>query len=261
MRKSHLLPAASITFVAVLVAACGGSRPDDTAVRALPDAFPNHTVEQVQMFVTEHGDSLSSFKARASVSVKSPQQSASFGSSIDFRRADSLYLNVKAMLGIEAARALVTPDSFFVYDRIKRKLYYGDIDKAESVLPIPVAGAGIFELMLGLGFAPGSNWTMTADTSHYVFQSADRLTHVTVDPRYWRIARYVKRDAGGAVSEERSYSDFSDFDGVVLPRRVVLSRPAEDTYASIYYNRLELNPASLELELSVSDNAERVHVR
>jgi hypothetical protein len=71
----------------------------------------------------------------------------------------------------------------------------------------------------------------------------------------------LQRDAAGAIEEERTYSEFGDFGGVVLPRKVVLSRPSEDTYASIYYTRLELNPPALDLKLSVSNRAEKVHVR
>ena len=216
---------------------------------------------QVRGLVMGGSDTLSSFRARASVSVRSPEQSARFGSHIDYRRADSLYLNVRATLGIEAARALVTPDSFFVYDRIKRKLYFGDIKKADSVLPLPISGPGVFEMLLGIEFAPDGDWTMTADSAFYTFTSRDHRTEVVVDPRIWRVTRYLRTDSFGAVEEERAYSEFSDFDGIVLPRKVVLSRPIQDTFASIYYSRLELNPPSLDLKLSVSDRAEKVLVR
>jgi len=227
----------------------------------MPGVFPNHSVSQVRDFVIGKSDTLSSFKARASVSVRSPEQSARFGSHIDYRRADSLYLNVRASLGIEAARALVTPDSFFVYDRIKRKLYFGDIEKADAVLPLPISGSGVFEMLLGIEFRPEQDWSMTADSAHYLFRSRDNRTVVSVDPRFWRVSSYVRLDPNGAVEEERTYSDFSDFDGVVLPRRLVLSRPPQDTFASIYYNTLELNPPCLDLKLSVSDRAEKVYVR
>ncbi len=245
----------------LLFAGCSGSKPDVLDVTDLPDTFPHHTEDQVRAFVSAGSDTLTAFKARASVSVKSPQQSARFGSSIDSRRRDSLYLNVRATLGIEAARALVTPDSFFVYDRIKRKLYMGDIQKAASVLPLPISDAGVFEMLLGIDMLPERDWNLTADSTLYRFSSDDGLQEVLVDPRYWRVSRMIKRDTGGTVVEERNYSEFADFDGIVLPRRVELSKPEEDTYASIFYNKLELNPASLNMKLSVSEGAETVLVR
>jgi hypothetical protein len=40
-----------------------------------------------------------------------------------------------------------------------------------------------------------------------------------------------------------------------------MSRPQDDTHASIYYTRMELNPTSLDLSLSVSDRTRRIPVR
>lgn len=263
MNPSVFRNSAAAVFVSalLLIAGCSGTKPAVLDDMNLPDAFPNHTEDQVRAFVSSGSDTLTAFKARASVSVKSPQQSARFGSSIDSRRRDSLYLNVRATLGIEAARALVTPDSFFVYDRIKRKLYMGDIQKAASVLPLPISDAGVFEMLLGIDMLPDRDWTLTADSSLYRFSSDDGLQEVLVDPRYWRVSRMIRRNSGGSIVEERSYSEFADFDGIVLPRRVELSKPEEDTYASIFYNKLELNPTSLNMKLSVSESAETVLVR
>jgi hypothetical protein len=269
LKPLSILPSACRTpfavFGAVLLAVvfvgCSSSKSGVLDDASLPTAFPNHRADHVRMFVDGRRDTVTAFKARASVTVTSPRRNARFGSSIDYRRADSLHLNIRATLGIEAARALVTPDSFFVYDRIKRRLYFGDIERADSMLPLPVSGPDVFYAMLGLSFTADDDWRMRADSAHYYFESPDRRMAITVDPRYWRVSHFIQYDADGEIVEERTYSDFDDIDGVVLARRVVLSRPQDATHASIYYTQMELNPTSLDLSLSVSDRTRRIRVK
>lgn len=263
--RGHKLPffATALIGCAALLSSCSGSRSATLPDIALPEAFPNHEFEQIRSMVAGRSDTVAAFSARASVSVRSPRQSGRFNSSIAFRRADSLYLNVRALLGIEAARALVTPDSFFVYDRIKRKLYVGDIRNASSSLPmpIPLGGSGAFEAMLGLNLGAGGDWTVNADSATYILTSRDERVRVTVDPRYWRVSSYIRNDGNGGVIERRKYSEFHEVEGVILPRRVELAMPMEDTFASIYYGRLDLNPDELNLRLDVSDGTERVRMK
>lgn len=248
----------ALAFLLFAIAGCTTSR--DVVDGKLPPAFPNHSSDEVRMLVDGRRDSIASFKARANVSVTSPQRNARFGSTIDYRKGDSLHFNIRAMLGIQAARALVTPDSFFVYDRIKRRLYYGDIEKADSMLPIPVSSPDAFYSMLGLSFSPEENWRMRADSASYSFVSPDERIEVSVDPRYWRVTHFIEVDGDGRIVEERTYGEFDDIEGVILPRRFVLERPQEKTTASVYYTDIELNPSSLDLAFSVSENVRRVPV-
>ncbi|NNE35419.1 MAG: DUF4292 domain-containing protein [Rhodothermales bacterium] len=84
---------------------------------------------------------------------------------------------------------------------------------------------------------------------------------MTVDPRVWRVTRYTEHDQSGTLIEERDYSDYKSFDGVLLPRRFVLNRPVDNTRAMVIYNRVNLNPENLAFNLDYSDRAERVPVR
>ncbi len=228
----------------------------------MPDVFPDHSLAQVETYLNGAADTLNSFVARANVSVSSPKQNLRFGSVIDHRKGDSLYMNVKVTLGIEAARALVTPDSFFVYDRLKKKLYFGDISRAGEVFPFPLDGDDLFETLLGLPAAnPADSWVLSSDSEHYQLKSATTRRTLTIDPRVWRVTEYTEHDKDGRLVEKRSYSEFASFDGVILPRRFVMSRPVDNTTASVFYRAVNLNPSKLAFNLDYSDRAERIHVR
>jgi len=243
----------------ILAAGCAGSRPA-ALERDLPSNFPNHTFEQIRMSVREaFPDTVHSFRAKASIVIRSPEQSGSFSADIHERIDDSLYVSISPGLGIEAARALVTPDSFFFYDRIKNRLLYGSLEDADGILPQPFMSDDLFESLLGLSAPPGdTEFDVEADSSYYHLTDPSGLITYTVDPAFWRLVAMTRHRQNGTLVEVRSYSEFDRFGGIVLPRRVEFLRPGEERRASIYYRSLTLNPEELSFDLEVRDSADRV---
>ena len=243
----------------VFVSACGGSK-ELVIDGDLPANFPSHSHSQIAGLVNLASDTLGGFKAKANISVKSPDESLSFSSDLVHRRSDSLYMTIKPALGIEAGRALVTPDSFFVYDRIKKKLYFGDIYKAGEYLPGPVSGDDVFGSLLGLPNLSGTRYEVASDSVHYVLSDDQTATTYVIDPRIWRVVVYRKRAKDGSILEQMEYSDFDDFDGVILPRRIKYENTEDGKSASIYYRSIDLNPGEYDLEFNVSGSATLVPV-
>jgi hypothetical protein len=253
-----------ITFcllATVWLAGCAGSR--ELADRPdLPKAFPNHTLAQIQQNVqTPAADTLTTLKAKTSLTIRTPEQNASLSADLNQRRSDSLYMALSPGLGIEAARVLITPDSFFVYDRINKKLTYGSLAYASSFLPASLTGEDVFLTLLGFN-APEANvdWEVTANSASYLLRDPSGRYQYTIDPTVWRVVRYEERTPGGDILETRTFSDFDLFGGLFLPRRINLERPLDDTRISIYYRDLTLNATDLTFDLRVSDSAERVLV-
>lgn len=253
MRRLPLLLAALLA-----VAGCASSRAVAPLDADLPEAFPNHSLTQIGAALASAGDTLSSFRARASLAVNAPDQSGSFSSDVRARRGDSLYLTISPGLGIEAVRALVTPDSVFVYDRLKNRVTYGAVAEAGDLLAFPLESDALFRNLLGLVVPDRAvAWNVEADSAHYVLRSPDGAEMYVVDPSIWRVVRYEQRDAAGALLEERTFSDFDRIDGTVVARRVVFRRPPRETTAALFYRDLDLNPDALAFPFRVSDSAER----
>ena len=244
---------------AILIYGCASTAPEPLD-RDLPSNFPNHSVQQILLNVTRaYPDTILAYRAKASLAIRTPDQSGQFSADMRKSAGDSLYVSISPGLGIEAARALVTPDSFYFYDRLKNRLVYGSMDEAAEFLPQPFASKGLSENLLGLISPPADiDWRMQADSAYYYLMAPDDLQTYTVDPAFWRVVRYTARQKDGTLIEQRSFSEFDTFDGHVLPRRVEFNRPLEESRASIYYRSLTLNPGDLSLELGVRDSAERI---
>jgi outer membrane biogenesis lipoprotein LolB len=250
-----LLGGALVLFL--FLQGCAAPRP--ILERTLPEEFPFHSAEDVRRHLQVPGDTLRSFRARGSLVYRTPDEGGTTSVELRERRGDSLYVSVSPALGIEAARALVTPDSFYFYDRIQNRLTYGSIESARHVLPDPFGSEEVFENLLGLIVPSGDvPWSVEAGTAHYTLRDPSRTIAYHVDPALWRVVRYERFDASGTLVDQRIFSEFDKFDGVVLPRRVTFRRPTEERTASIYYRTLSLNPSRLSFDLQVRDSAERI---
>lgn len=247
-----------LTALGVGLSACAGSK--EAAAPAMPEGFPNHSAEDIRQRIVVPTDTLRSYRADARVSVRSPQRDGNFNASLKQAREDSLLMSF-SLFGFEGARMLVTPDSFFFYDRRKQRLVLGAIQDAKRYLPAPVASGRVFENMLGL-LAPESSidWRVEADSSMYYLTSPDRRRLVTIDPARWRVVRYAERDSSGSVVEERLFTDFQTTNGVALPRRVIFRRPGDGLMAVLKYRSITLNPPGLRFGLGVGPDVRRVRV-
>lgn len=249
-----------VLFAAASLALLNGcASPKPAAEREIPEEFPYHTLEQIQLHLREQQDLLTSFQAKASISVRTPERSGQFSADMHARKNDSLYLSISPGLGIEAARALVTPDSFYFYDRIKNRLVYGSLGEAAGFLPQPFTSENLFENILGLT-APTADtqWEVSTDSSYYVLTSEEGLRRYVVDPAFWRVVRYDEFSPSGTLVEQRRYTDFGEFGDTVLPRRVEFERPLQDQRASIYYRDIIIEPDHLTFALRTRDSTERV---
>ena len=259
-KKVHRLALSGLLVIMLWVAGCSGSGPLVDNRPDLPDAFPNHTLTQIhQQIRLAANDTISAFQGKASVSLRTPEFKGNVTAQMKHRRSDSLYMSLTATLGIEAARMLVTPDSFFVYNRLEKQLNYGSMDYASDFLPPMLTGEEVFPNLLGMLLPdPDEAWQFEADTAYYYLRDAAGRRHYIIDPTVWRVVQYEERTPQGTLIEARSFTQFDTFDGVFIPRRIILRRPLDDTSISMYYRELTLNPPALSMTLRVGDSVEWV---
>ncbi len=257
MTFSSFAKVACIAAALTILYGCTTTRPP--LEREIPEEFPYHSADQIMLNLRHDQAALHSYRARAAISIRSAENGGQFSAEMHARKNDSIYVSISPGLGIEAARALVTPDSFFFYDRIKNRLVYGSVDEAGDILPQPFTSENLFENLLGLVGPPAdTEWEVSSDSAYYYLHDTNGTMTYVIDPAFWRVVRFEEQGAGGDLLERRTYSEFDQFDDTVVPRRLVFDRPGDDQRASIYYRDLTLNPDRLSFSLRVRDSAERV---
>jgi Domain of unknown function (DUF4292) len=239
-------------FLALLaVAGCSTSRPTFKAPE-LPPGFPHHNRRFIAKAVHAATKPFEAIQTESRMRVETRDERRSVNLDIKYRRSDSLLVNARVIFGIEAVRSLVTPDSFYVYDRLNKKLYRGPVDEAYRLLPIPVSFNELFASIAGaVDVDQRVDWQVTHDSSYYYLTTDDMTRSVTVDPRLWRVVQSEARAPSGDLIERRTFSDFDSFGGYVVPRRIEVDRPADGERFQVYHRSVRVNPEPLSFHFEV----------
>lgn len=257
-----LLP---LLLVLLVGAGCSaGPLVRDAPEAATPSGYPGHSVAQVLAAVEASVASVRSVAADGDLTLTSPDETQSATFSLRARLADSLTVVVRGPLGVEGGRGLVTPDSFYVADRVNRQFLLGPVEAADRFVPGAGSSEQIGRAVLGL-LVPeaGVDWALTPEDGRY--RLLGRLPggagsrEYTVDPALWRVVRVRDFDASGQRVGLQEAEAFDTVEGVVLPRRVRLQ--GSGTTVQLEHRRLVVNPADLRLRFSRPADYETIPVR
>jgi hypothetical protein len=200
--------------------------------------------------------------AETSVAVSSPEENGRFSTRIAYRRGDSLLVRIRFPLGIEGARVLVASDSAWIYDRVHEEVVFGSVDAVARLLPAVMIGPNMVEDALDyVRPDPAVAWILTSDTLRYHLTAPDSSIRIVVDPKLWRVVHVEYRDREGMVLEQRWYTDFRNINQHVLPLRVIVSRPQEDTRMSMAVRDIDTDPGPLSFDLGLKRDTRRIFVR
>ncbi|MFT5143966.1 MAG: hypothetical protein ACI80V_003315 [Rhodothermales bacterium] len=240
------------------LAGCAASR----RVPVVPpsEGFPHHSLDEVIARLPTPDSLWGSFSGDMAVAYSMPGDRGTLNARISYRRADSVLIRFRAPLGIEVSRALVTADSMFVFDRLKKTLYFGLREVADDMLPVGFWRSDVAASVFGYDDLSGESWDMEADSSFYTLTSRDGLRSVIVDPGRWRIVASDLRDSAGMIVERRRFTDFEQIDGLYVPRRIVTSRLDKDVRASISIRRITPQPDDLSFDLGLRSDTQRIPV-
>lgn len=271
-RASHCLPrrkiGRSIRFFCLLLGAgllamtgCASSSSVNRHSGALPDGFPNHSLREVLSALPPYPRELDRVYVEAQIAISSPEESGRFTAKISYHRPDSMIARIGFPLGIEGARVLMAGDSAYVYDRIAKVLYSGSPERIAAVLPQAVANTQLMEIATGFLTPDVSrSWSLSSDSLFYFIHSEDETIRYLIDPSLWRVVGYRLRTPSGTIVEQRTYMDFDLINNVLIPRRMVFSRPQEETRLSMAIRRIDMDPTRLTFDLDVGEGVERIYL-
>jgi len=247
-----------ILLAALLMTGCGSANVFQSSSSG-SGSLPQLSAESILDRLPEMPEELHTLTAEALVSVSHPDENGRFTARIAYRQGDSMLVRVRFPLGVEGARVLVTADSAFVYDRIDNRLVAGRPETISELLPIAVAATNLVETATGFA-RPSSSaaWDVSRDSTRYRLDSRDGRWRMFVDPTISRIAYLEERDPDGTIVEQRWYTEFRRFSGLLLPSRMNLSRPPQDTRLSMALRRLDTEPRDLDFGLGLKQDTRRV---
>ncbi len=132
--------------LAFFLSACGASRPDDSPGKVATE--PRSAQFLIKKLQTRNMETVRRMSAQTRIYVEGDGQSMSANGNIVWVRDSAIWLNVKKF-GLEAARVLVTPDSVFVINRLRKTWYGRSIESLQAEYQLPGGFDLLQDFMLG----------------------------------------------------------------------------------------------------------------
>ncbi|MBL7962830.1 MAG: DUF4292 domain-containing protein [Flavobacteriales bacterium] len=205
---------ATPALLMLLLAACKGGK----GVLA-PKDLPVRSAEKVaeRLHAAQPG-AVAYYSAKADVGVKAPGMDREFKATLRSVQDSALWVSINVVLGIEAARGVITRDSVKALDKINDRYWLGDSSQARNKFGTLPSLALIQEVLLGraIGLDLTDKYRVDREDGLYVLTSRDKR-------------RFVR--AAGDISPDDTLAGDKDMKERRLERTL---RKAEDKDAMIY---------------------------
>jgi hypothetical protein len=188
---------------------------------------------------------------------KDVDQSANF--SLRVRRDSAIWLS-GSLLGIEGVRALLTPDSVRVVNRLQKSYFAGDYAYLSQLLNVPVSYQQMQAILLGdYQAAPKGALPVVkteGDNQAVTYPQTPLILEQLVSSSTGRLQQLKVSESGAQRSLTVGYTDFQKPSGTELPFAFttnVLGQQGgtESTSATLNYQKVEVGSGHLDFPFSI----------
>jgi hypothetical protein len=164
------LAIATLLLALLLAPACKSGKPLPLIHRELPARSPDKLLERMLLSDTAR---FTHYSAKASITIKLPDESRSFKAQIRSVTDSALWVSVVPALGIEVARVLITPDSLKLMDKMSDQYFIGDTAAARERFKLQPSLSLLQNALLGkpLGVDLAEKYRSDREDGHYVLTS------------------------------------------------------------------------------------------
>lgn len=239
----------------ILVTACktnkgiiGTPLPEDLSKDTAIQGFQDHVID----FTT--------FEGKAKMRFEDNDRRVSFRATIRIEKDERIWVSA-TMLGFEGARALITPDSVKVLNRLERKYYAESIDYLSELTNLPVDFEGMQNALIG-------NWLFfDEEVAKYeekqgivelVSEKEDIVNILWLDKASLLMERQTVLDQMNNRNMEVSYHDYREMKKSAFPYESNIHVSGSDeAWIDVDYSSIELDE-DLSFPFTVNKSYEKV---
>lgn len=204
----------------------------------------------------EHEARFSSINAKVAITYKKSNRSVTpFRAHLRVQKDSLIWVSITPAMGIEAARAELTPDSLKLLNRMKKNYILGDYHLLDSLLHTAVTYSVMQSLLVGNDISGYHILSSKAETDRYGYllsfqreknNSSIKLTQkMWLDPTNFRIRRMeLQQETSDHKVKELHvfYNNFQNIQGQLIPtkmRIVINSRPKTEIFLT--FKKIDLD--------------------
>lgn len=197
------------------------------------------------------------FSGRAKTKIELDKKVHDVTLNIRIERNKAIWMSVSALLGVEVARVLITPDSVKILNKFQGEYIVKPFDYIYNYTNQGITFSTLQDLLMA---NVSSNLLRTQNVQ--VASASDEFIVVGIKEQLsyqYRINKenrpfnFILQEVGGMQNVEAFYGDYANTDGYNFPQNIALNIVGEDVSlkARLGYNRVSFN-GNVEMPFSVS---------
>jgi hypothetical protein len=216
---------------------------------------------------------------RFSATVKIGKTENSFNGNIRIRKDSIIWISITPALGIEAARAIITPDSFKLLNRLETTYFADKFKYINTLLKTDLDFDMLQSLLIGNDFSFYENNVFKASVDgmqyklstvgrgklkKYIKTSDDSLLLLTqdiwLDPETYKISKVQLKELKENLKLEAEYSEFDLVDSLKYPFKIHFDASSEKEKIEIIVENSKVTATDpLEFPFNVSSKYQRIY--
>lgn len=214
-----------------------------------------------------------------SATVKYEKNENSFSGNIKIKKDSIIWISISPGLGIELARALITPDSIKMLNRNDKTYFADDFNYISMLLKTELDFDMLQSLLIGndFSFYETDVFKATVDgmlyklstvgrgkLKKYIKTSEDSLSLLTqdiwLDPESYKIVKEQFKEPKQNRKLEAEYSGFNLVDSLAYPFKIHFNASSEKEKVEIFIENSKVSATGpLEFPFNVSDKYQRIY--
>lgn len=228
--KFHIV----LMFALLFLASCGSHRKNVTPTETM---LTEALIQQVEQNETQWNW----FTAKLNIQPESGMIS-NFGGQIRMQRDSVIWISVTALLGVEAARIMITPDSLFVINKLENAYAKESFEKLKMRYGTEISFLDIQNTLLGnsLWMLGTGEKTRELDNPYYKLGNTLNYDRIWVEQQHFRTAKTYHAERFFQL--RTTYDGFETFGSNLIPTEIGLDLKGMYTFAGkMKYSSVTLN--------------------
>ncbi len=220
-----------------------------------PTRAPRLSMEKVIQRIDDNQPEYKWMSARFSGSANWEGRSQNVSGSLRIQKDEAIYVSIAPLLGIEVARALITPDSVKIVNRLESTYYLGDINILNRMFSTDVDFYMLQALFMGNDFPHFRNdqFTLLLEEEMLRLHAARRMRNggignpinqaIILEPEHLRIRSNTILDENSGRALRADYKEWEHVQGRWIPSELEIMFSDERNVSNLEmkYNRITLN--------------------
>ncbi len=229
-----------LVILVAFMASCSTSR----RANKMPMVGNLTGTEYVEKIITSAPD-WNSLSGKTSLELKLGNKGRTkANASLRIRRGEVIQLSVTPVLGIEVARLELTPQGLLLVDRMNKRFVRASFAEVSQLLHVDLDFQALQSLFLNELFLPGKNELSTTDVASFMLTmnagqaklQPKRMKRINyqffTSAQNGQLEKTIVGLKGTAYSLDWDYSDFTQLEGRLFPRRTAITlQGTKESYA------------------------------